>query len=261
MIVACATCGTFVKRSSGWRATPRPTAHTSAGSKTENLLAHARRHGHDANTEIRCGQSGVEGRRDVQAPGGIIGPRRQVPAGSTDGEDRRLRDGTPFSNGPLVRRPLRGTEVVNTSTESRHNPRPNLNCNDERRSQRGRLADLWRVWQTTYSRVRHSSKTSLEPVIMARKPLVGTVARTWRRMHRGVEYRVRVEGERCESHPVGRPANLILSYPADEYQMRDDVTPAQLEEQRVASCEFLTPPASSVRSHSIAGGRTGATYA
>lgn len=31
--------------------------------------------------------------------------------------------------------------------------------------------------------------------------------------------------------PLGRwPANLILSYPAEEYQLRDDVTPEQLEE-------------------------------
>lgn len=210
------------------------------GKNRESSGARLRRHGHDANTEIRCGQSGVEGRRDVQAPEGELHrPQvRQVPAGSTDdGEDRRLRDGTPSSNGPLDTTPsAQDGSGKSHRQESKAQPTPESGTvPDERRSQTRRG---WPICGGCGKpRIPRGLGTALkpafEPVIMARKPLVGTVAANVEAHGTGALNidGCRVEGERCESHPVGRwPANLILSYPADEYQMRDDVTPAQLEE-------------------------------
>lgn len=99
-------------------------------------------------------------------------------------------------------------------------------------------------------------KPSLEPVTVARKPLIGTVAENVLRHGTGglnIDG-CRVPGAkpdttrgasskassmvgtlgaqgRIEDDGLGRwPANLITSHPRDEYRLRDDVTPGQLEE-------------------------------
>lgn len=100
-------------------------------------------------------------------------------------------------------------------------------------------------------------KPAWEPIILLRKPLVGTVAANYAAYGTGalnidgcrVEGRERTDyglatatrshgstyGEPSASADFdstkGRwPANLILSYPADGYLLRDEVTPDQLEE-------------------------------
>lgn len=75
-------------------------------------------------------------------------------------------------------------------------------------------------------------KPAWEPICMARKPLIGTVEANWREHGTGA---LNIDGCRVETaefvQSVGRwPANLITSYPSDEYRLRDNVTPGQLEE-------------------------------
>lgn len=101
-------------------------------------------------------------------------------------------------------------------------------------------------------------KPNLDPCIMARKPLAGTVAENVLRYGTGA---LNIDGCRVEAPDgvpmfssrgesngktlgdglngsnrtgevgTGRwPANLITSHPRDEYRLRDDVTPGQLEE-------------------------------
>jgi len=113
-------------------------------------------------------------------------------------------------------------------------------------------AQLWHGWGTAL-------KPAFEPIVVAMKPIDGTfvnnaltwgVAGLWIDGGRvGTEDRYSYpngaggnsfsvgespDGKRIEpvaSHPQGRfPANLILSYPEDEYELRDDVTPSQLME-------------------------------
>lgn len=121
------------------------------------------------------------------------------------------------------------------------------------------LALQWQGWGTAL-------KPAWEPIILARKPLIGNVAqnvlahstgalnidgcrigtevggrpkREVSDMREGVEYggnalAGRVDGSLRSSKAVGLtdqgrwPANLILSIPEDEYALRDDVTPDQL---------------------------------
>lgn len=118
-------------------------------------------------------------------------------------------------------------------------------------------AKQWEGWGTAL-------KPAYEPCILARKPLEGTVAanvqkwgvgginvdgcrvgtngEAWSREN-NVESRIangisatksalnNGVGAFVNSNPLGRfPANLILSYPEDEYELRDDVTPEQLRE-------------------------------
>jgi site-specific DNA-methyltransferase (adenine-specific) len=104
-----------------------------------------------------------------------------------------------------------------------------------------------------------SLKPAHEPVIMARKPLIGTVAQNVLEHGTGA---INIDGCRVPTEdnlnggayakngsertdewgfrrnqgieyvpPLGRwPANLILSYPEDEYELKDDVTPEQLHQ-------------------------------
>jgi len=112
-------------------------------------------------------------------------------------------------------------------------------------------AKQWQGWGTAL-------KPAWEPIILARKPLDGTVAENvlkWGVGGLDIDG-CRVEGEKpCVPQPafnapngtiygfktgIGRtgemsdnskgrfPANLVLSYPEDEYELRDDVTPGQL---------------------------------
>ena len=101
-------------------------------------------------------------------------------------------------------------------------------------------------------------KPAMEPITVARKPLIGTVAENVLRHGTGA---LNIDGCRVETtdnlnggaysngakdlskatsyatgvnagefvQPAGRwPANLILTYPEDQYVLRDDVTPDQL---------------------------------
>lgn len=111
-------------------------------------------------------------------------------------------------------------------------------------------AKLWHGWGTAL-------KPAFEPIVIAQKPIDGTyaenalkwgVAGFWidgGRVEAGQDYQ---DTERFNEHKSlggygsesvtapfkpaqGRfPANLILSYPEDEYELRDDVTPSQLME-------------------------------
>lgn len=110
-------------------------------------------------------------------------------------------------------------------------------------------ARQWQGWGTAL-------KPALEPITVARKPLVGNVA-TNVLAHGtgalnidgcrvGAETRTNaskpradrngfvdgfVGGTQSQTHDHGRwPANLILSIPEDEYSLRDDVTPDQLRQ-------------------------------
>lgn len=111
-------------------------------------------------------------------------------------------------------------------------------------------ARQWQGWGTAL-------KPALEPITMARKPLVGTVAENVLAHGTGAlnidGCRVGTSGSRTNSsqpnalrvgvasgmtqgtetvvRDAGRwPANLILSIPEDEYYLRDDVTPDQLRQ-------------------------------
>ena len=110
-------------------------------------------------------------------------------------------------------------------------------------------ARQWQGWGTAL-------KPALEPITVARKPLVGTVAENVLAHGTGAlnidgcrvdggERPLIVgendprkfsgdfkQGSRCEGVTTqGRwPANLILSIPEDQYALRDDVTPEQLRQ-------------------------------
>ena len=113
-------------------------------------------------------------------------------------------------------------------------------------------ARQWQGWGTAL-------KPALEPITVARKPLIGTVAENVLTHGTGA---INVDGcrvgdergvpaslsknkspngfgpttakggtERDLDPDIGRwPANLILSVPEDEYSLRDDVTPDQLRQ-------------------------------
>lgn len=114
-------------------------------------------------------------------------------------------------------------------------------------------ARQWSGWGTAL-------KPAMEPITVARKPLVGTVVANVLQHGTGAlnidgcrvahnedcrpmkAQNIEARGDRIirqairdkdttELKPGGRwPANVILSYPEDSYQLRDDVTPYQLEE-------------------------------
>ena len=105
-------------------------------------------------------------------------------------------------------------------------------------------------------------KPAWEPIVMARKPLIGTVAANVQQYGTGglnidacrvgtytnttpsgVDRRnatLAEQGYRPGAYQMGEttpdgapgrwPANLILTYPEDEYELRDDVTPEQLRQ-------------------------------
>jgi site-specific DNA-methyltransferase (adenine-specific) len=106
-------------------------------------------------------------------------------------------------------------------------------------------AQQWAGWGTAL-------KPALEPITMARKPLTGTVAANVLEHGTGA---LNVDGCRVEGagamkwetprggiwatdstataalvpNELGRwPANLILTYPEDEYKLKDSITPQQL---------------------------------
>ena len=109
-------------------------------------------------------------------------------------------------------------------------------------------ARQWQGWGTAL-------KPALEPITVARKPLIGTVAQNVLEHGTGA---INVDGCRVAGDmgpdrangkprrtdntkfgkanetlnpqsPIGRwPANLILTYPEDEYKLKDNITPQQL---------------------------------
>jgi len=107
-------------------------------------------------------------------------------------------------------------------------------------------ARQWQGWGTAL-------KPALEPITVARKPLIGTVAANVLEHGTGA---INVDGcrisgeaysgggknksiafgrslekqERCDGSQGRWPANLILTYPEDEFNLRDDVTPQQLQQ-------------------------------
>lgn len=122
------------------------------------------------------------------------------------------------------------------------------NVTKNRLVRKGASTDAARQWQGWGTAL----KPALEPITVARKPIIGTVAANVLAHGTGAlniagcrvgdellpamtagqakigtfERGVMVTPER-----VGRwPANLILSIPEDEYSLRDDVTPGQLRQ-------------------------------
>jgi DNA modification methylase len=129
------------------------------------------------------GEPGVEGRRDVQAPEGQLRrpALRPVPAGvSGDGEDGRLRHGAPSSDGAQA-----GPRAAADGSREPHQPRPEGQQAGEPGvvpEQRG--SQTWGGW-TVCARCGKPSipdglgtalKPAFEPIVVARKPLIGTVA-------------------------------------------------------------------------------------
>jgi hypothetical protein len=131
---------------------------------------------------------------------------------------------------------------------------------ESRSEEEAAQSEQWKGWGTAL-------KPSWEPILMARKPHPGTIAANvlkfgcgalnidacrvpiypdgidasqMRAVNRGARNRKggsdfglnsKTPDTRDMLHEGGRwPANLVLSYPADEYHLRDDVTPNQLQE-------------------------------
>lgn len=129
------------------------------------------------------GEPRMEGRRDVQAPEGQLHrpALRSVSAGvSSDGASGRLRDGAPSCNGSAV-----GPLPAADGSRQPHKPRPEGQQAGEPGvvpEQRGSQA--WGGWPVCHRCGKPSIpdglgtalKPAFEPVVVARKPLIGTVA-------------------------------------------------------------------------------------
>lgn len=123
-----------------------------------------------------------------------------------------------------------------------------FNARDKKIRVSSETAAQWQGWGTAL-------KPALEPITVARKPLVGTVAANVLEHGTGAlnidgcrvpaekatgwggggsalyEGGLSREGGEARMQDAGRwPANLILSVPEDQYALRDDVTPAQLRQ-------------------------------
>lgn len=145
--------------------------------------ARLRRNGDKEGAEVRPGQPGMEGRRDIQAgEGQLRRPEvRPVPAGvASDGEVGRVHRGAPAGNG-AVGRPSFDADGVREP----HQPRPAGQPPSESRplaDERGSQAR--RGWPVCGGcgkpriplGLGTALKPSWEPIVVARKPLVGTVA-------------------------------------------------------------------------------------
>ena len=148
--------------------------------------------------------------------------------------------------------PNRGHRIA---VANRHHPDGTLEPNGELLppyEAKTNAAQQWQGWGTAL-------KPAWEPIVVARKPLDGTVVENVTKWGCGT---LNVDGCRIEStadfrtdratmpsagkrmngysggfkrryadKPLGRwPANLVLSYPEDEYELCDDVTPEQLRQ-------------------------------
>jgi len=139
--------------------------------------------------------------------------------------------------------PDRGHRIA---VANRHHPDGTLEPNGENLPAYEAKSDAGRKWQGWGTAL----KPAMEPITVARKPLVGTVAANVLAHGTGglnidgcrvgvgddrvggglAKERFGINGMPQTSRPVGGrwPANLILTYPEDQYVLRDDVTPDQL---------------------------------
>ncbi len=144
-----------------------------------------RRDGDEEGAPLRSGQSGMEGRGDLQAgQGELHRPEvRAVPAGVVgDGSLGRLRDGAPAGHGEVGRSSVdqdrvRESRQPQPEGQQAREPRP---VADERGPQAGRG---WPVCGGCGKPriplgLGTALKPSWEPIVVARKPLAGTVAQS-----------------------------------------------------------------------------------
>lgn len=218
--------------------------------------------GESGESRARGGELGVEGRRDAAPPPRELRSspvRESAGLGETDGAQGRVRDGASAGDGGMVR----------SSTDAHGDGSPRQpQASGERPNESGTVAgqpepQTRGAWPTCGGcgkpRVPTGLGTALkpawEPIIMARKPLIGTVAANVGAYGTGglnIEgCRIGTGEDKTDGGCAGRgrlfdggisqrattdfsigrwPANLILSYPADEYELRDDVKPEQLRQ-------------------------------
>jgi site-specific DNA-methyltransferase (adenine-specific) len=140
-------------------------------------------------------------------------------------------------------RPASGVGFMKPDSEDWHVTKNQLTREGESTPE----AQLWHGWGTAL-------KPAFEPIVVAMKPIDGTfvnnaltwgVAGLWIDGGRVGSETIAQHGRNANDKPAqvpqndyhpdkswqGRfPANFILSYPEDEYELRDDVTPSQLME-------------------------------
>jgi DNA modification methylase len=133
--------------------------------------------------DVRGGESGMEGRRDAEAPQGeLLGSALRAGAGmgAANGESGRLLDGASVGNGDALR-----TAPEPSGSRASSGPRPGQQRPDEPRTladeRRAQAGGIWPVCggcgkPRIPSGLGTALKPSWEPIILARKPLIGTVA-------------------------------------------------------------------------------------
>lgn len=142
-----------------------------------------RPHGEARNTAIRPSESGLEGRGDVQAEQGQLHrPEvRSMPSGSaSDGTGRRLHHGAPAGDGSLGGPPV-DAHRSGQSYQPHHEGQSageSGSLADERGPQAGRGRPICGGCSKPRipAGVGTALKPAFEPIVMGRKPLIGTVA-------------------------------------------------------------------------------------
>ena len=135
-----------------------------------------------ASTEVWGGQSSVEGRSDTQEGEGQLqgSPLRQVSEGvSSNGSQGWVHNGTPSSDGSMdgsLTESERSSESHQSQSLGQPQGEPGT-VSDQRRSQEG---GSWQVCGRCSKPIVNGWGTALkpahEPIVVARKPLIGTVA-------------------------------------------------------------------------------------
>ena len=135
-----------------------------------------------ASTEVWSGQSSVEGRSDTQKGEGQLqgSPLRQVSEGvSSNGSQGWVHNGTPFSDGSMdgsLTESERSSESHQSQSLGQPQGEPGT-VSDQRRSQEG---GSWQVCGRCSKPIVNGWGTALkpahEPIVVARKPLIGTIA-------------------------------------------------------------------------------------
>lgn len=213
---------------------------------------------------VRRAECGLEGRsHHAEAPGelrlGEVHPSAGVCA--ADDPQGRVHHGAPLGHGLLGR-----AHATANGSRAPHRPQPT----EQRQGEPGALAGqpesqamgAWPVCggcglPRVPAGLGTALKPALEPITVARKPLIGTVAQNVLAHGTGAlnidgcriplngDYKCKANGRPSQTglgdnydpttanqpDTVGRwPANLILTIPENEYELRDDVTPAQLRQ-------------------------------